>query len=478
MWGREQELKELETLTEKKSASLAVVTGRRRIGKSTLIQTFAKKNFKVVYEFSGLAPHEKQTNQDQLNHFASQLSQQSKTPGFHFNDWNDAFEALNAQFLKEKKPVLIFLDEISWMGAHDSDFPGKLKVAWDTKFKNHPKLILVLCGSVTSWIQDNILKRADFVGRISLEINLKELPLQALHHFWGSHFKRVLPFEKLKILLVTGGIPRYLEEIRPQVPAEQELARLCFQDSGFLFNEYEKIFNEIFQKKARLYRRLIQTLADRHLSASEIAKKIGRSQNDEISESLNALEISGFLAREFVYSPTGRKTKISRYRLKDNYLRFYLKYIEPSKDKILATRIPIKTVSHLSNWNTIAGFQFENLVLNHLPEILEKLNINPSEIISASPYSQKKKTRNKGACQIDLLIVCKHKTLYLCEIKYRQLINSTVIKEVQNKIDVLEGAKKFSIRPVLIYAGELDENSKDELRDYFDKIISVEEMIG
>ncbi|MGZ3772383.1 MAG: DUF234 domain-containing protein [Pseudobdellovibrionaceae bacterium] len=170
--------------------------------------------------------------------------------------------------------------------------------------------------------------------------------------------------------------------------------------------------------------------------------------------------------------------QISRYRLKDNYLRFYLKYIDPVKDKIQTTRVPLKAVDHLSNWNIIAGFQFENLVLNHLPEILEQLNINLSSIISVAPYVQRKKTRNKGACQIDLLIVCKHKTLYVCEIKYRQSINLAIVKEVQRKIEVFEGVKSYSIRPVLIYAGEVDKNCENELCGYFDKMISIEEIIG
>lgn len=478
LWGREEEIGELETLLAKKVSSLVVITGRRRIGKSTLVHFFAKKNFKRHLEFSGLAPHENQHNKDQLDHFARQLSEQTQMPGFQFTDWTEAFSALNAYIQNIKTPILVFFDEISWMGGHDHDFPGKLKVAWDTKFKSHPKLIMILCGSVTSWIQNNILKRADFVGRISLELNLMELPLSVLHHFWGSHGKRVRAHEKLKILLVTGGVPRYLEEIRPQVTADQDLAHLCFQTSGFLFNEYDKIFNEIFQKKASLYRKLVQAVADKHLSAVEIGKKVSKAQNRDLSEALTALELSGFLNREFIFLPNGKKTKISYYRLKDNYLRFYLKYIDPVKDRILQTRLPIKTVDHLPNWNVIAGFQFENLVLNHLPEILQQLKINPSSILSASPYLQRKKTRNKGACQIDLMISCKHKTLYLCEIKYRQTINSSVIKEVQRKIDVLEGGKTYSIRPILIYAGEIDSNSESELHDYFDKIISLEEIIG
>lgn len=478
LWGRDEELEQLEQLLDKRTSSLVVITGRRRIGKSTLVHFFSKKHFKNSLEFSGLAPHDKQTNQDQLNHFARQLSEQTSVPGFHFTDWTDAFTALNSFIQSRKTPMVVFFDEFSWMAHHDLDFPGKLKVAWDTKFKSHPKLMMILCGSVTSWIQANILRRADFVGRISLEMNLGELPLKVLHQFWGPHSSRISPFEKLRILLITGGVPRYLEEIRPKTPAHQEIARLCFQKTGFLFNEYDKIFNEIFQKKAVLYRKLIEALVHEHLSAVQIAKKLNRSQNSELTDALAALELSGFIAREFVFLPSGKKTKISRYRLKDNYLRFYLKYIEPMKEKIKQNYSSLKTVDHLSNWSIIAGFQFENLILNHLPEIIEKIRIEPSSILSAAPYLQRKKTRNKGGCQIDLLIVCKHKTLYLCEIKLRNSISNAVIKDVKDKMAKMENARSYSIRPILICAGEIEKNSQNELNDFFDRIISIEELIA
>ena len=134
-------------------------------------------------------------------------------------------------------------------------------------------------------------------------------------------------------------------------------------------------------------------------------------------------------------------------------------------------------MDQLAHWNSIAGLQFENLVYNHLDEVLNKLNINSTPLISAGPYLQKKKTRNKGGCQIDLMIICKHKTIYLCEIKFTQLITKSIIKDVEKKISVLENAKKYSIRPVLIYAHEIDKNSENDLRVYFDKLISFADLV-
>src|SRR3989344_3165827 len=171
--GRAEEMKLLENLTRKKSASLVVVHGRRRIGKSRLIEEFGGK-YRFL-RFSGLPPGNKITAQDQRNEFAKQLATQTALPSLQVPDWSDLFTLL-AQQTKEHR-IIILLDEISWMGSKDPLFLGKLKNAWDIEFKTNPELILILCGSVSSWIEENILKSTGFMGRISLTLFLEELSL-------------------------------------------------------------------------------------------------------------------------------------------------------------------------------------------------------------------------------------------------------------------------------------------------------------
>lgn len=158
-----------------------VVSGRRRIGKSTLIQEFSKK-FDFFCEIQGLAPRDSITDSDQRKNFSEQMKNIFDIPAVPLESWNDAFSHLSSRTRTGR--TLILLDEISWMAGKDSDFPGKLKIAWDTRFKKNDHLILVLCGSASSWIDKNILKDTDFVGRISLEINLEELPLRDCNKFW------------------------------------------------------------------------------------------------------------------------------------------------------------------------------------------------------------------------------------------------------------------------------------------------------
>jgi AAA+ ATPase superfamily predicted ATPase len=333
----------------------------------------------------------------------------------------------------------------------------------------------MVCGSVSSWIERNILNSADFVGRISSIIDLKELSLKESSMLMDPRGK-FNATETAKILSVTGGVPRYLEEIQTNLSADQNIKKLCFSPEGFLFSEFDRIFNDIFNKRASKYHDIMRALVRGHHSVSEICKHLQVEQNGVISEYLDDLVHSGFLARDFNH-PLGKSkpSSLSRYRISDNYLRFYLRYIEPEKSRIQRGLFRDTHISSLPNWNTIMGLQFENLVHANSSEILNALRIDPHHLVSAGPYFQTKTARNRGACQIDLLIESKRNIAYVCEIKFRQQIKSSVISEVQKKIDTIQCPKKFALRPVLIYDGEIED--EDAFNDYFDACIPVSELL-
>ncbi len=220
--GRVKELEDLELLFKKNSASLVVVQGRRRIGKSRLIQEFGKNH--RYYFFSGLPPDKRTTAQKQRNEFARQMGDFFGLQGLKSDDWATLFTLLAAQ-VQQNKTIILF-DEISWMGSKDSSFLGKLKNAWDLYFKQNSQLIFVLCGSISPWIEKNILSSTGFLGRISLILYLQELSLQECTLFLSKQGRELEAYEQLKILCLTGGIPRYLEEIQKSMTAEENIKRL------------------------------------------------------------------------------------------------------------------------------------------------------------------------------------------------------------------------------------------------------------
>lgn len=457
----------LSELFKKRSASLVVIRGRRRIGKSRLAQEFAKKT--PHYVFSGLPPTSGISATDQREEFARQIQREMKIPLPRADDWGDLFWHLAQQTQKEK--IVLVLDEISWMGSKDPTFLGKLKTAWDLYFKNNPQLILILCGSISSWIEENILSSTGFMGRISLDMILEELPLHECNEFWNAEQERVSAFDKLKVLAVMGGVPRYLEEILPNQSAEMNIQRLCFRKEGFLFSEFEHIFSDLFSTRSAIYKTIIERLADGPCELKDIYAALGVQKSGVVSSYMDDLATAGFISQDFTWHlKTGLDAKLSHYRLKDNYLRFYLKYIAPNKKRIEKQELKL-----LPQWQSVLGLQFENLVLANRKSIQQMLRIDPSEIVNDNPFFQRK-AKNRPGCQIDYMIHTKFGTCYLCEVKFSsQPITRSVIDDVKQKIRTLALPKNISIRPVLIHVNGVDESLLES--DFFSSIIDFNNLL-
>lgn len=467
-FGRKRELLILQRLLTKRTASLVVIKGRRRIGKSRLAEEFGK-NLKT-YTFIGLSPEENVSAQHQRTEFARQMQEQLSVPGLKADDWGDLFWHLSKQVQKGR--ALIIFDEINWMGDKDPTFLGKIKTAWDRDFKKNPELIMILSGSMSKWIDKNILSSTGFVGRISTEINLLELPLHICNQFWHPRENMVSSYEKFKVLSVTGGVPRYLEEIRPEWTAEENINVLCFEKESLLFKEFKKIFNDLFSGRSESYKKIVNRLAQGSSSLEEISDSLGMKKGGTVSDYLDDLVTTGYVSRDFSWNFKSRKpTTLSQYRLKDNYLRFYLKVIEPNSHKILQDEMVTP-----AGWDTIMGLQFENLVLNNRKTLKACLNISSENVIFDNPYFQKK-TKTRQGCQIDYIIQTKYNSLYLCEVKFsKDKIGMDVIEQIQEKIKRLDIPKGFSIWPVLIHVNGVTEAV--EKSGFFSKIIDFGDFLN
>ena len=468
--GRQAEIKQLIDIANKKSASFVVVRGRRRIGKTRLIEEYGKQ-FENFYTFVGLAPDKDVTTKHQIDEFSRQMSQQFKSSHAKYDDWGDALWAVGDRVQKGK--TLLLFDEISWMGSEDPTFLGKIKNFWDQSLKKNDELVFIVCGSASSWIEKNIMSSKGFVGRISYTITLEELPLLDCNLFWP---KNISAYEKLKVLSVTGGIPKYLEEINPHLSAEENIRRLCFQKGGLLVEEFEHIFSDLFLRDSAFYKKIIETLILGAKERDEIAESVGIDPGGRLTEYLTELELAGFITRDYTWKiSSGMDSKLRKYRLCDNYMRFYLKYIDKNMSKIRRNNFHFTTMGSMRGWDTIMGFQFENLILNNRPLIHKVLNIKPDEIISDNPFYQHKTKRFPG-CQIDYMIQTKFGSLYVCEIKFsKNEIGVAIISEVQQKIDALYRPRGTSCRPILIHVNGVSEQIIEE--DYFASIIDVSQFL-
>ena len=464
--GRKHELKLLEGLFHKSSASLVTMKGRRRIGKSRLVEEFAKG--KKLLRFSGIPLTEGTTAQDQRDVFAKQLSTNLDMPNFTVSNWGDLFTLL-ARNIQEEKTVILF-DEISWMGSKDSAFLGLLKNAWDMQFSQNSKLVIVLCGSISTWIEQNIIRSTGFYGRISLYIKLEELSLSESNEFLDMRGFRGSVYEKFKILSVIGGVPWYLEQIQPKLNADDNIYNLCLTKNSLLLNEFDLIFHDLFGSKGLMYKKIIEFLADGSAELNDIAKATSYPQSGALSEYLENLIESAFISRDFTWMiKDGKFSRLSQFRLSDNYMRFYLKYIAPNKPKIFASRFEGVGLAAMPEWNTVMGLQFENLVLKNRSRIIDILGIRGQDIVADNPFFQRKTVKQKG-CQIDYMIQTRFNTMFACEVKFsKSELKSDVIVAMKEKLSRIIIPKGFACNPVLIHVNGLDETALDQ--GYFVEVI-------
>ena len=473
-FSRENELASLSLLWKKNVASFVTCRGRRRIGKSSLIEEFARRSKCHFFELVGAAPQPKMTNADQLTNFMQQLAIQSGLPlKTDVSNWIEAFSCLDS-VLSPSEKTIVLLDEASWMGRYDPNFAGCLKTVWDTKLKLHNRLILIVCGSVSTWIAENILENSAFAGRLSLNLVVEELPLRDCVKFWGDKCKRLSVQDVLDVLSVVGGVPKYLEEIDTSVSADENIRRLCFLPNGPLVGEFDQIFSEVFSESAPVKKDILRTLGNGPLTATQIAERLGNERNGHLTRQLKELETAGFVAREGGLNPqTDAPLKIERYRIKDNYTRFYLHHMEPRMTSIHAGSYTFKSLADLPEWQTLMGLQFENLVVSHFRELLPHLRIGPQLILSAAPYAKKGKTPGEGL-QIDLLLQMR-RAVYLIEVKRQDQITSDVEHEMQEKVSRLPVKGIKSRRTALVYAGKIDPQIAEN--GYFDALIPIEELL-
>ncbi len=475
-FGREPELAQLDGLWAKRVASLVTCRGRRRIGKSTLVEEFARRSGARFLKLEGLRPKPGMTERDQLEFFAVKLAAQTGCEKSAPSDWYSAFVRLDRELGRGRTVVL--LDEISWMARFSSLFPEILKNAWDDLFRKHPKLVLVLCGSVSSWIRDAIIRNRAYVGRRSMDMVVGELPPSECAKFWGSRSERIDSREIVDVLSVTGGVPRYLEEIDPSLPALENIRRLCFLPRSFLREDFDDMFNDVVTELPKFSARVLRTFVDGSRTATETAAALGIAKGGDVTAAIENLVEAGFLAEAGRINPeTGRELRERRFRIRDNYARFYLKCIEPHRRIIDDGTFSLASLDELEGWDAVMGLAFENLVVNNYRQLLPLLHLDGLVITSAGPYLRRaaKGPRGRKGCQVDLLVQTR-RTLCVVEAKRMREIGRETIAEVDRKVRAIRRPDGVSVRTALVYDGHLSPLAASD--GYFDAVVPFGKLLG
>ena len=410
MIGRKKEQSLLNQALNSDKPELIAIIGRRRVGKTYLVRNFFKD--KIDFEMVGL----KDGNlREQLTNFSFSLREAnngipSKVP----KDWLTAFDQLRLNLeakthLKRKK--VVFIDEFPWIATNRSKFLTGFGYFWNS-YASKANIVVVICGSAASWMIKKVINnKGGLHNRVTRKIVLQPFTLSETEAYFQHRKIFFDRYQILQLYMVMGGIPHYLDQVERGESATQNINRTCFHPQGLLRTEFENLFKSLFAFPEK-YERLVVAFSTswKGLSRSEIPAKSKIKDGGGLSNMLLALEQSGFITS---YATFGKKAKDLVYRLTDNYSLFYLKFIQPLAKKEIGNW---ESLSLSQSWKSWSGYAYENICLQHVPNIKNALGISGIHSRTYSFFAKANK-ETKGT-QIDLLIDRQDQTISLCEIKF------------------------------------------------------------
>jgi len=418
--GRKQEISKLRELYKSGKPEFIAVYGRRRVGKTFLVRETLEKEF--VFDLAGLA---KGTLKEQLMNFYFTLKR-ATTKDFPLpKSWLEAFEQLISVLQKSKKKrKVIFIDEISWLDTHKSGFLTALEHFWNGWACSKRDVMLIVCGSATSWIVKNLINNhGGLYDRITATIELFPFTLHETELFLKSKNIVWSHYQIAEIYMIMGGIPFYLDKLEKGKSITQNVDNVFFSKKAELKNEFKNLFSSLFDH-AENYEKFVEVLSSKRngLTRKEILELTKMKSGNKITTILNNLEYSGFIRAYF--QPT-KKTEII-YQLIDSFTLFYFYFMHKNnfRDEKFWTNT-INTATH----NTWAGLSFEILCLLHVREIKKNLQVLG---VQSSEYAWRSNNAEQNV-QIDLLLDRADNIINLCEIKYSKLPYS-ITKDYEEKL--------------------------------------------
>lgn len=414
MIGRKKEITELEELYAENEPELVAIYGRRRVGKTYLVEQVFKNRF--AFRHAGLSPLEHNSKgmfEAQLLHFYNSLKTFGMENESMPSSWLEAFYLL--QRLLEKKDdgsrQVVFIDELPWMDSKRSGFITAFEGFWNNWGAHRDNLMVIVCGSANSWMLDNLInEHGGLYGRVSYEIKLSPLSLKECEEFFKSKGIRLSRYDIAQSYMILGGIPFYLKYFKKGLSLAQNIDNLFYNEGAKLRFEYGRLFSSVF-KNPELVRSIVEYLYTKNsgYTRKEIVHKLNMTDGGAISDALEALIASDFVMK---YVPFGSTRKVDHYKLTDPFCLFYLRFVNDRNEMSIdfwEENIHTQTVVV---WR---GLAFENLCFKHIKQIKSALGISG---VSSTQSVWSKRADDTDGTQIDLLINRSDNVVNMCELKF------------------------------------------------------------
>ena len=469
--GRRNEIKQLETIIGSKEAEFVVVYGRRRVGKTFLVNTFFNDDY--AFKLTGLA---KKSKREQLANFTMSLNRYGDGRKYTKpRTWYEAFEKLRE--LLESKPTetkrVVFIDELPWIDSRGSNLISALEHFWNDWAVTQKDLVLIVCGSATSWITRKILKnKGGLHNRVTQKLFIRPFTLSECKEYIHNQGIEMEDKEILECYMIMGGIPYYLKHLRRGASLSQNVDEMFFAERGRLDDEFDALYSSLFEKSEN-YIKVVEALSAKNkgLTREEILEATKLEVNGHFSKVLKDLIDCDFIR---YYKGFGNNTRMGLYQLIDPFTLFYFRFIRKygHSDKPF-WQYQIGTHRH----DTWAGLAFEQFCLNHHQQIEKSLGIAG---IITQVYSWTTPEKAEEKAQIDLIIQRADKVINVCEMKFYEdfyTMKAKDYEDVTRRVRVFRETRKIrcAIHPVLVTTYGLKHNKYSHI---FQNVVTLNDFFN
>lgn len=440
--GRKNEIAELKRYYKSGRAEFVAIYGRRRVGKTFLINELFHDD--MVFHHTGLSPYDRQrkvSTKDQLQNFYFSLIRHGMDGTVPPKSWMEAFFLLERflETIDNGSRQVVFIDELPWMDTARSGFLTALEAFWNGWGNTRHNLMLIVCGSATSWMLDNLINnKGGLYGRLTGELKLSPFTLKECEEFYLSRHVKMSRYNVTQAYMILGGIPFYMNFFNPSLSLAQNIDTLFFARNAKLGDEFNRLFNSVFDH-AEESMNIIRALSTRHAgyTRQEISEKTGINPNGEFTKMLKALIGSDFVIK---YVPFGASQREEYYKLTDPFCWFWLHFKEGKQIRQEDYWQCHLRESEITSWRGIA---FEEVCLRHIKQIKQALQIGAVSS-TESAYIAKGNDEMEGM-QIDLIINRNDDVVNICELKYSKA-PYIITQAYANKLTARQEAMEKSIK--------------------------------
>lgn len=475
--GRKQEIAELNRAYKSGRAEFVAVYGRRRVGKTFLINEVLRDH--MTFRHTGLSPYDRKrkvTLQDQLQNFHFSLIRHGMEGGESPRSWMEAFFRLE-QFLEQQDNgtrQVIFIDELPWMDTHRSGFLTALESFWNGWACSRHNLCLVVCGSATSWMLDNLINnKGGLYGRLTREMHLHPFNLHECEEFFQSRGIKMSRYNIAQAYMILGGIPYYLDYFNASMSLAQNIDVLFFSRRAKLGEEFNRLFHSVFDH-ADACMNIVRLLGKRHsgFTRNYIARQTGINANGDFTKILKALTGSGIVT---TYMPFGSSQRgVLHYKLADCFCWFWLHFKEHRHIEETDYWMHHLRESEIAAWRGIA---FEEVCMQHIGQIKHALQIGG--VSSRESAFILHGNDGQEGMQIDLIIDRADDVVNVCEMKFCKsefIVTKSYAEKIARRIEALEQAlPSKTFHPTIVSAAPVRQN---EYADIFFSQLTIDDLFA